>query len=163
MKKSSTIFIFLFVSTIFAFSLTRTPITITDKELTVASYTNKEVILNSKTDLHITATTAALTNSVINLNTENSWVFFDNIRPAVVVSSYLKYINVNGVAAVLKTNVRVSIYKHGTVVIPQSSAIQPLQVFTKTFKIFVNRHIDNTKIIIILICCYCLAKKRPAS
>ncbi|HEY6914906.1 MAG TPA: glycosyl hydrolase, partial [Paludibacter sp.] len=112
----------------------RTTITITDKSLSVASYTDKEVVMNSQTDLHLTAAATVaktvLSNSVIKLNSVNSWVFFDNIRPQFVIDSLLQYIYVNNQAAVLKTNVRVSIYKHGAVVIPQASTFQPLKVYT---------------------------------
>ncbi|MFT3752031.1 MAG: glycosyl hydrolase [Paludibacter sp.] len=112
----------------------RTTVTITEKNLSVVSYTDKEVVLNNQTDLHLTAaatqTKAVLNNSIIKLNSDNSWVFFDNIRPQFVIDSLLKCIYVNNQAAVLKTNVRVSLYKHGAVVIPQSSSFQPLKVYT---------------------------------
>jgi len=128
-KKSFTFCVLLLSSCLFAFSQTRTTITITDRVVTTTSYTDNEVILNNQTDLHITATTTPLVNSIINLNSENSWVFFDNIKPS-VVSSYLQYINVNGQPAVLKSNVRMSIYKHGTVIIPHPSGYKPFQAFT---------------------------------
>lgn len=112
----------------------RTTITITDKTLSVSSYTDKEVVLNNQTDLHLTAAATVsktlLNNSIVKLNSVNSWVFFDNVRPQFVIDSLLKYIYVNNQAAVLKTNVRVSIYKHGAVVIPQASTFQPLKVYT---------------------------------
>lgn len=112
----------------------RTTVTLTAKSVTLTSYTDKEVVINGQTELHLTnaATTASglLNNTVVNLNSADSWVFFDNVRPQFVIDSLLQYINVNNQAAVLKTNVRVSIYKHGAVVIPQSSSFQPLKVYT---------------------------------
>ena len=108
----------------------RTTITITDKNVTVSSYTDNEVVLAGQSDLHITAKYNSLTNSVLKLNSADSWVFFDNIRPQIVIDSLLKNIYVNNLPAVLKTNARVSIYKHGTVVIAQPSTFQPLEVFT---------------------------------
>jgi len=108
----------------------RTTITITDKNVTVSSYTDNEVVLAGQSDLHITAKYNSLTNSVLKLNSADSWVFFDNIRPQTVIDSLLKNIYVNNLPAVLKTNARVSIYKHGTVVIAQPSTFQPLEVFT---------------------------------
>src|ERR1035437_8487833 len=110
----------------------RTTITITDKNSSVTSYTDKEVVINSQADLHITASLApsVLNNSIVKLNSTDSWVFFDNISPQLVVDSLLQYIYVNDQAAVLKTNIRVSIYKQGAVVIPQSSSFQPFKVYT---------------------------------
>jgi len=130
MKKYT--FLILFLSyTLFGFSQNaRTPITIIDKQVSVSSYTNMEVTMNNQSDLHLTATMKPLNNSIINLNSVDSWVFFDNIRPSKVIDSLLQYIYINNQAAVLKTNVRVSIYKHGAVVIPQSSSFKPLTVYT---------------------------------
>jgi hypothetical protein len=129
MIKKITLLTFYLVCSLIAFSQV---VNITNADLTVASYTDKEVIMTGKSTLHITASSAlkSLTNTTIRLNSENSWLFFDNIRPQVVIDSLLKYVTVNGNAAVLKTNARVSIYKHGAVVIPHSSSIQPLKVYT---------------------------------
>jgi hypothetical protein len=116
---------------LFAFSQnSRTPLLITSTEASSASYTDMEITINGKTDLHITASFSPLNNSSINLNSENSWIFFDNIKPSSIIDSVLQYIYVNNNPAVLKTNVRVSIYNHGTVIIPQPSTFQPLEVFT---------------------------------
>jgi len=130
MRKNITLFLFL-TSALFAFSQNaRTTITITAKETSVVSYTDKEVILNGPSNLHLTASTNSLRNSIIKLNSENSWVFFDNIKPSLVADSLLQYFTINGYPAANKTNVRVSIYKHGAVVIPHPSTFQPLRVFT---------------------------------
>lgn len=108
----------------------RTTIEITAATQTASSYTDKEIVINGKSDLHITATTSPLTNSIVKLNSVDSWLFFDNLRPQYVIDNLLQYVSVNNQAAVNKTNCRVSIYKHGTVVIPQSANYQPLTVFT---------------------------------
>jgi hypothetical protein len=105
-------------------------VNINDSVVTANSYTSSQIILSGKSELHITASTNPLTNSTVSLNSDNAWLFFDNIRPQAVINSYLPYILVNGNASVLKTNLRVSIYKNGTVVIPESSTYQPLKVYT---------------------------------
>lgn len=107
----------------------RTTLTITAKSFTTTTFTDKEVIVNGQTDLHLTSTTKPLINSIINLNSENSWLFVDNFAPSYAIDSLLQYIYVNGQAAVNKTNIRVAIYKAGAVIIPQSSNYQPLTVF----------------------------------
>jgi hypothetical protein len=132
MIKHFTFLLFFSAFGLLAFAQTRTTITLTDKEVTVTSYTDNVIVVGGQTDLHIIASSSPLTNSIVKLNSENSWVFFDNIRPSVVISSLLPYINVNNQAAVLNTNLRVAIYKQGTVVIPQPGTYQPLQVFTGT-------------------------------
>lgn len=112
----------------------RTTLTLTDKTVSSTSYTDKEIIINGQTDLHLTnaasISKSLLNNSIVKLNSLDSWLFFDNVRPQFVIDSLLRYVYVNGQAAVLKTNVRVSIYKHGAVVIPHASTFQPMKVYT---------------------------------
>ena len=108
MRKFFTIFMLSIICVISSFSENpRTTITITDKNVTVSSYTDNEVVLAGQSDLHITAKYNSLTNSVLKLNSADSWVFFDNIRPQTVIDSLLKNIYVNNLPAVLKTNARV--------------------------------------------------------
>ncbi|MGC3979418.1 MAG: glycosyl hydrolase [Paludibacteraceae bacterium] len=111
------------------FSQTRTTITVTGDIVTVGSYNNNEVIVNGATELHITATTNLLYKSIVKLNSVDSWLFIDNQRPQYVLDSLLSKIYINDQLASYRSNCRVAIYKHGAVVIPQSSTFQPLTVF----------------------------------
>ena len=108
----------------------RTTVNITGAVVNAASFVDKEIIIDGKTDLHVTALYTPLTNTVIKLNSENSWVFFDNIRPQAIIDSVLPNIYVNGVQGVYRTNIRVAIYRHGAVVIPQPSTFQPLKLYS---------------------------------
>jgi len=128
MNRKLTILPLLLICSIFSFS--QDVVNIVNSDLSVASYTNKQVVISGKASLHLTATTNTLTNTTVNLTSDDSWVFFDNVRPQVVIDSLLKYVTVSGSAAILKTNARVSIYKQGTVVIPQSSSYKALKVYT---------------------------------
>jgi hypothetical protein len=128
MNKKLTILPLFLICSLFTFS--QDVINIVNTESTVVSYTDKQVVISGKASLHLTATTKTLNNTTVNLVSEDSWLFFDNVRPQVVIDSLLKYVTVNGSAAVLKTNARISIYKHGAVVIPQSSAYKPFKAYT---------------------------------
>lgn len=108
----------------------RTTLTLSNGTVTTVSYSDKEILLNGNAELHLTATSSILTNSIIRLNGENAWVYFDNVRPAEVIATLLPFLYVNDVAAVNKTNVRVAIYKQGSVVMAHSSAYQPLTAYT---------------------------------
>lgn len=131
MKNKITLFILFLTCSLVGFSQNpRTTVTLTDKDVFVSSYTDKEVVINNQTNLHLSATTHILTNSVIKLNSVDSWVFFDNVKPSLVTDSLLQYIYVNNQPAVVKTNTRISIYKNGTVIIPQPPTFQPLKVYT---------------------------------
>ena len=85
---------------------------------TVSTLSNQTLVLSSPIDYHLTGTTP-MVNSTVNLKNDDAWLFFDNIRPALVVSTYASNLKVNGAALVNGTNARITIYKHGTVVIPQ--------------------------------------------
>jgi hypothetical protein len=118
-----------------AFSLTtlsaysRTIVNI-ENNTTISAYTDKEIIITGKTELHLTATPQPLVNSIVRLSSADSWLYIDNMRPALALDSILKYVYVNEAAAVNGTNVRVSIYKHGTLIMPCTSGFQPLIVYT---------------------------------
>ena len=108
----------------------RTVLNITGSNANTASLTDKEVIIGVKCDFHITASFTPLTNSIIRLNNENAYVFFDNIRPQAVIDSVLSSFYIDGVQAVNNENIRVAIYRHGTVVMPHGTNYEPLQVFS---------------------------------
>ncbi|MDD3078451.1 MAG: glycosyl hydrolase [Paludibacter sp.] len=130
MKKTIPILILLSFLSLSGGAQSRTTVNVAEGTITVSFYTDKEVILDNKTDLHITNTTTPLSNSIVKLNTQNSWLFFDNIRPQSVINNLLQYVYVNGNAAVNNSNCRVVIYKQGTVVIPQGVATKPLTVYS---------------------------------
>lgn len=99
---------------------------------TVTNILNQTIEINTEKDFHITSKDAALVNSTINLTTENSWLFFDSIKPSKVVENYGDMIYINGSKLIANKNARVSIYAQGTVIIPQDSTFQPLEVFSES-------------------------------
>jgi len=99
---------------------------------TVSNLTNQALVFSSPIDYHITGTTP-MVNSTVNLKNDDAWLFFDNIRPAVVASTYASNLKVNGITLVNGANARITLYKHGTVVIPHSSAFKPLTVYSKNY------------------------------
>ncbi len=88
------------------------------------------VNMSGRSELHLTGADAPLTNCQINLNSENSWLFFRNVRTSVVNDDYFGQIRVNGSPAVLDENVRLVQYAVGTVVIPHSPDFEPLEVYS---------------------------------
>jgi autotransporter-associated beta strand protein len=104
---------------------------ISDSVQTYSTLTNNTVTLNGRSELHITGTNNPIAGSTISLNSHDSWLWFDNIRPSAVSSNHLGQIKVNGVQAVHGTNVRIVQYGMGTVVTPFTNAEQPLETFTE--------------------------------
>lgn len=107
-----------------------TPVTVNNAgTTTVESYDGRAVTVSGKTDLHITSDTAPLAvGSTVDLKGENAWLFFDNIKPSLVIANLLGQIAIDGKPVVYSTankannNVRVAIYDNGTVVIPYGEA-----------------------------------------
>jgi hypothetical protein len=98
-----------------------------------ASFFNLNVTVSGKTDLHLTGSNPLIGSSV-DLASDSSWLFFDNIKPSLVVGSWLSKVRVNGEAAASNQNVRVAIYGAGAVVIPGGVAPTSsgaLEVFTE--------------------------------
>ncbi len=127
----STLFLLLNLTSFNAFSQNaRTMVSFSTGTTTVSSYIDKEVFLSGNAELHLTSASSVLTNSIIRLNGEDTWLYIDNIRPATVLSTIVPNLFVGVAAAVNKTNIRVAIYKQGTVIMAQASTYKPLTVFT---------------------------------
>ena len=103
---------------------------IPDSVQTFSSLTNTTVTLTGKSELHVTGTSNPIAGSTIHLNSHDSWLWFDNIRPSTVSSNYLGQIKVNGASAVHGGNVRIVQYGMGTVITPFTNSEQPLETFT---------------------------------
>lgn len=78
------------------------------------------VELNTAVDYTITSTKPFATSASIDIKNPDATVVFENIRPSDVIDKYLKYVKVNGTALVNNSNCRVSIYRHGAIVMAHS-------------------------------------------
>ncbi|MFT3740746.1 MAG: glycosyl hydrolase [Breznakibacter sp.] len=107
---------------------------------TVTTLADQNLVLTGAIELHITSESTPFSNSTVSLNHEDAWVFFENIKPSVVISDHLSNVKVNGNDVVNGSNVRVAIYAHGTVVMPHSSAFAPLVAYKE--ENFVGDHLD---------------------
>lgn len=94
-------------------------------------------------DIHITANeTPIIDNTTINLGSDRTWLVFDNIVPSKVISTYLKYVTINGQKASNGSNCRVAIYLNGAVVIPKPSPIMTCQGTNGEFTLNVGNKKD---------------------
>lgn len=124
---------------------TRQPVTLTGDVVHLLPTLNTDFTVPGKTDVHLTGDGAPFINSTFALTSADAWLFFDNVKPSVVISNWLDKVTVNGIAAAINPNVRVAIYKNGTVIIPNGNQTSKaaLQVFkqpnlagdTKTYEI----------------------------
>ena len=116
---------------LFSFTAIADTINIVDDIQTYASLTGDTVNMSGVSELHVTSATTPISACTINLNSEDSFFFLENIEPSAVnTSAYLSQIKVDGASAVLGTNIRIVQYVNGTVVIPHASSYQPLTVYS---------------------------------
>ncbi len=84
------------------------------------------VTITEAIDYQITSRTEPFaTAGSIDIQNPDAAVVFVNITPSTVISKYLSKITVNGVALKNKDNCRVSIYRHGAIVMPHSDTKNP--------------------------------------
>lgn len=129
MKKRKVITLFVLISIFFCQQIHAVTIEVSGMK-TSESYQDAEIFIKDKSELHLTST-SPLNNSKVYLETIDSWLYITNLRPSQVVADWLKYVYVGTEAAKLNENVRVEIYRHGTVIIPHPKAFKPLEVFTE--------------------------------
>ena len=98
--------------------------------LNVVAYAKSKVVLNSAASLYLKNAYNPLINSTVNLNSANTRLYFENVKPSEVINSYLKFVSINGTLASNGVNANVSNYAGGAVVAPYSVDEKPLEVFT---------------------------------
>lgn len=97
---------------------------------------NKEVdnldgidyVLSNNVELTVTNPSASTTGSV-DLKSDTGWLILTGVRPSEVIANHLSYITVDGEPAVYKTNLRVTNYLLGSVIMGHSENYKALSVF----------------------------------
>ena len=90
---------------------------------------NATVTLGGHAELHVTAVANPMAGSTVNFISEDAWLFLENVRPSVVMSSYTGQFRVNDEVAIPGGNIRIVQYASGSVVIPHAPDFLPLEVF----------------------------------
>ncbi len=94
----------------------------------VTSLSGATVEMYGRSELHITGSNTPISGCTINMRPMDSWVFLHAVKPS-AASSLLGQFRVNGLNAVLNSNVQVVQYGQGAVVIPYPSGFQPMTVY----------------------------------
>ncbi len=99
---------------------------------TTVSQVIESVSITTDTDYIITDETPfTVAGSVDIVNTEHAVVIIKKIKPSKVISTWLKYIYINGEKAVNGTNCQVKMYDRGAIILPYKKDIQPLTCYTE--------------------------------
>ncbi len=110
------------------------PVWAANTKTTVEQVTSA-VTLSTDVDYTITsATPFSGTEAVVNItNTDHAVLILDAVRPSKAISSWLKYVQINGQKAVNNTNCQVKIYNLGCIILPYPNGDQfkPLTVYSE--------------------------------
>lgn len=99
---------------------------------TYTSLNNQNLGFTGKGQITITSATNALNNSNIDLGSPDTWIYFPNTLPSVVASNYLSNITVDTKDAVIDTNIRITNYLKGAMVMAHSNTYTALTVYDET-------------------------------
>lgn len=117
------------------------------QEIDYCQLKDKEIDRSDAVDIHITANdNPMLGNSKVNLGSDRTWLIFDNIVPSKVISTCLKDVTINGVAAQKDVNCRVAIYLNGAAVIPLPETVMSCEGTAGSFTLAVGSHTNLSSI-----------------
>ena len=94
------------------------------------------VTLDTDVDYTITGTTPFATGGSVDItDTDHAVLIISTIKPSKVISSYMKFIYINGTPAKDGANCQVKMHGNGAIIMPYASDIRPLTVYSeKDFK-----------------------------
>lgn len=81
-----------------------------------------EVTIDEDIDVHLRGNVPVTTTGLLNITNTKAWIIFDHVHPSKVISTYLRYIRLNGRKVTNGSNVRVAIWLDGAAVIPWTSS-----------------------------------------
>ncbi|MDH6314111.1 hypothetical protein M2137_002905 [Parabacteroides sp. PFB2-10] len=112
-------------------STVQMPVDITDQDTEIAAFINSKVTVSGNSNIRLTSKTP-IRNSEIDLTSDDSWLYFNAVKPSKVKSDWLQYIKING-QPFNEEKDRIAIYASGTVIIPNGMnlAKQALTVYTE--------------------------------
>ena len=99
---------------------------------TTVEQVTSAVQLTTDVDYIVTSTTPFTTAGSVDIqSTDHAVLILANIKPSKVLSSWMRYIYINGVRASNGTNCQVKMYGRGTIVFPYGQNFQPLTCYTE--------------------------------
>ena len=124
-----TLFIILSVIVCQAISATTSsPILVENQALTVTTVGAQDYDVSNNGELRISSPNTTSTG-IINITSETGWVRLDGVLPSQAIASYLSKFRISGQAAINKTNIRVTNYLRGCVIMAHGISYQPLTVY----------------------------------
>ncbi len=101
------------------------------KEVEIVDAVASSVTISGATDYHITSADAAIAaGATVNITSEDAGLFFDNVSPKTVLSKYADAIKIGGEPFAADENGRISVYRHGTLVMAHDKNFTPFVAYT---------------------------------
>lgn len=100
-------------------------------ETQTAGSVNSTVNITTAIDYKVTSTTPFTSRGSVNIAHDDAVLILANVKPSVVISSWLKYVKINGEPAVNGVNCQVKMYGSGAIILPYGDSLQPLTCFTE--------------------------------
>ena len=97
---------------------------------TQASLTDRILSISGNSEFHVTSPSNPLKGTMIDMQGDNVWLYFEGVRPSKFSQRLLGQVTVNGQRAQIDTTVRLVQYLQGCVLISQPSTYQPLEAFS---------------------------------
>lgn len=92
--------------------------------------TAANIVVKGNSQLHLYETEPFSPSTQINLSGENDWLFLHQLIPTEVTQKYLSQIKIDGVKATAGSNVRVTEYYGGTVLIPHKASFKACYLYS---------------------------------
>jgi hypothetical protein len=127
MKKTFLLFLLVFTNQVIS-AVSSSPVLIENQVLTIAAVDAQDYDVSNNGELRISNPNTGSTG-IINIISETGWVFLDGVLPSQAIASYLSKFRVNGQTAINKTNIRVTNYLRGSVIMAHGISYQPLTVY----------------------------------
>jgi hypothetical protein len=97
---------------------------------TQATITDRILEISGNSEFHVTSPSNPLKGTMIDMQGDNVWLYFEGVRPSKFNQRLLAQVTVNGQRAQIDTTVRLVQYLQGCVLISQPITYQPLEAFT---------------------------------
>ena len=101
---------------------------------TTVEQVTSTITLSNDVDYIVTNTTPFSESGLVNItNTDHAVLILAEVKPSKVISSYLKFVQINGEAAKNNTNCMVKLYNRGAIIMPYSGGdnFKPLTVYSE--------------------------------
>lgn len=96
---------------------------------TVTNFQNRIINIGGISNITITDNEAPLQGSILNLISQDVWLYFPEILPSQFAEKHLGNIHINDAEAVANSNLRVVQYRSGTMVVSQPSSYKGLTAY----------------------------------